>query len=352
MGRKHRDFQKIVERIESRIDSWKTKFLSFSGRATLIKAVTSSIAAYYMSVLPFPVGICNEIDRLHRDFLWGHDRERRKIHLVNWRDICLPKSQGGLGIPKSRERNLAFLAKLFWRSQTEKSKPWARICETNLNLSVGRRTIISQGLIMGKEVVRRGSRINIFSGKDTKFWVQHWCKGGILREAISGPLNFREDCLTVSDVAASIGTWDWSQISFELPTPMRNEIAGTLVDGSSDKSDTSVWQFNSKGSPDVKSAYRMMLDYSKGPNAHNLGWIWKIKVHTRVTFFLWLLLRNAIPTKSLLNSRGIDIPNECPLCLSGPESSEHLFKLCRVTTQSEPIPGHYFCLLSVVYLVC
>uniref|UniRef100_A0A2N9IUL5 RNase H type-1 domain-containing protein n=1 Tax=Fagus sylvatica TaxID=28930 RepID=A0A2N9IUL5_FAGSY len=58
--------------------------LSPAGRVVLIQSVTSSLPAYYMQNTALPSSICNELDRLNRNFLWGSTNERKKMHLESW----------------------------------------------------------------------------------------------------------------------------------------------------------------------------------------------------------------------------------------------------------------------------
>ena len=55
---------------------------------------------------------CKEIDKVVRDFVWGSSEGDRKMHLVNWDDICKPKCLGGLGLRKAEDNNKIFLMKL------------------------------------------------------------------------------------------------------------------------------------------------------------------------------------------------------------------------------------------------
>ena len=56
--------------------------------------------------------MCDGVDKIIRDLLWGSTEEKRKMHMVNWRTVTLPKDLGGLGLHSMKDRNLAILAKL------------------------------------------------------------------------------------------------------------------------------------------------------------------------------------------------------------------------------------------------
>ena len=95
-----------------KLSGWKAKFLSFAGRAVLIKSVMSAIPNHIMQGVALPSHICDKLDKLNRDFLWGSMSEKRKLHLVGWSKIVRPKEDGGLGIPTAKAKNIALLAKL------------------------------------------------------------------------------------------------------------------------------------------------------------------------------------------------------------------------------------------------
>uniref|UniRef100_A0A2N9GX50 CCHC-type domain-containing protein n=1 Tax=Fagus sylvatica TaxID=28930 RepID=A0A2N9GX50_FAGSY len=125
-GRNTTDFNFIVEKVQAKLTSWKSKLLSPAGRVVLIQSVTSSLPAYYMQNTALPSSICNDLDRLNRNFLWGSTSESKKMHLVGWDKVCRPKRDGGLGLYATKPRNKALLAKLNWRLHDEKES-W--ICD-------------------------------------------------------------------------------------------------------------------------------------------------------------------------------------------------------------------------------
>lgn len=77
-----------------------------------------------MQTTLIPKRVINDIDRLNWNFLRSDILERKKIHLVNRDVICRMKSQGGLGIKKARDQNLALLTKLEWNLLSNKGDMW------------------------------------------------------------------------------------------------------------------------------------------------------------------------------------------------------------------------------------
>ncbi|KAK3219049.1 hypothetical protein Dsin_013019 [Dipteronia sinensis] len=73
------------------------------GRATLIKAVTSALPVYTMQAAKLPSEICHNLDKLNRNFLYGHTLDKKTIHLISWDTVCIPKRNGGLGIKKMKD---------------------------------------------------------------------------------------------------------------------------------------------------------------------------------------------------------------------------------------------------------
>ena len=82
----------------NKLAGWKAKFLSFAGRTVLVKSVMSAIPNYVMQGEALPIHLCEKLDKINRDFLWGSTREKKKLHLVGWSKIIKPEEEGGLGI--------------------------------------------------------------------------------------------------------------------------------------------------------------------------------------------------------------------------------------------------------------
>lgn len=77
------NFQFLIYKVKKKLSSWKVKTLSFAGRVSLTQSCLFSLPTYVMQTTPIPLGICKEIEKLCRNFIWGTIVERRKCHLVN-----------------------------------------------------------------------------------------------------------------------------------------------------------------------------------------------------------------------------------------------------------------------------
>ena len=117
----------IVERVISKLSRWKTKFLSFVGRTMLINSVMAAILNHIMQGVALLNHLCEKLDKVNRDFLWGSSMEKRKLHLVGWNKVIRPKAEGGHGMQVARAKNIALLAKLNWRFYQDKDSIWAKV---------------------------------------------------------------------------------------------------------------------------------------------------------------------------------------------------------------------------------
>lgn len=70
--------------MRKKLAGWKAKLLSLAGRITLAKAVLSAIPIYAMQSTVIPKGICNEMEKIIRNFVWGNTKDKRGINLVKW----------------------------------------------------------------------------------------------------------------------------------------------------------------------------------------------------------------------------------------------------------------------------
>ncbi|KAF7844846.1 reverse transcriptase [Senna tora] len=296
-----------------------------------------SYLGFYMQCIPFPVKVCNQLDKMQRDFFWFNYAGKRKVHTMCWDRICKPKSHGGLGIYKTRERNLSYLAKLAWQASRSSNQhlPWAKLLHHYLGNHIRAPSLLGKDLIRGRNLLSDSLISIIYSGKDTNFWLDCWTSLGPLRNFLYGPLHANDLNLTVQDLALDFGSWNWDHIPFDIPHPIKNKINAIPVLKNSSCSDLKVWRFNLNGQLDLKSAYNFALNLlpqqGASSSTNSINWVWKSLCHTRLQYFLWSCASEALPCRALLCKRGINVPPQCPLCGHPNENISHLLMDCPIT---------------------
>ena len=93
----------------------------------LIKAAVTSIPEYIMQCHKLLIKVCEEVNKLVRDILWGSTMDKKKMHLVGWNKVTNPINLGGLGIFDMKARNAALLAKLCWQIASSPEMSWAQM---------------------------------------------------------------------------------------------------------------------------------------------------------------------------------------------------------------------------------
>ncbi|XP_015166092.1 uncharacterized protein [Solanum tuberosum] len=86
-----------------------------SRRLHVIVAVLFSIHSFWRSVFILPQRVVKEVDKKCREYLWGTTRDRKKVALIAWDKICVPKKYGGLNIKGCGNWNVASVGKLIWQ---------------------------------------------------------------------------------------------------------------------------------------------------------------------------------------------------------------------------------------------
>ena len=52
-----RDWQPVLEKVETRLGGWRARLLLRGGRLVMLKAVLSAIPTYFMSIFQIPMGV-------------------------------------------------------------------------------------------------------------------------------------------------------------------------------------------------------------------------------------------------------------------------------------------------------
>ena len=89
--RKNKDFRFIKEKLDNKLCGWKSKNLSWSGRATLIKSVVQAIPIYAMSAILLLKGLCDQLDASICRFWWNLKAKSGLYWTsMSWSSLCWP----------------------------------------------------------------------------------------------------------------------------------------------------------------------------------------------------------------------------------------------------------------------
>ncbi|CAL5413426.1 unnamed protein product [Camellia sinensis] len=172
----------IIERVQAKLQGWKLKLLSHAGRETLIKAVVQAIPSYAMTCFLFPKNFCAKLNSLISKFWWNGDPESKGIHWVNWAQLAMPKSEGGLGFRDFYDFNLALVAKQRWRLVKYLNSLCARMLKgiyfphsNFMEASRGRCASWAwAGLIQSRKILCNGVCWQVYNGASINFWDDKW----------------------------------------------------------------------------------------------------------------------------------------------------------------------------------
>jgi hypothetical protein len=173
------DYEFLIDKVQSRLASWKNKLLNKAGRLTLAKSVLNAIPTYYMQISWIPQSICNQLDKMTRKFIWK-GTNGKGVHLVGWDKITQPKSLGGFGVRVARNANTALLGKLVWDIHTNANKSWVHILS---NKYLGNSSVLDvpkkngsttwNSILKARSVLRDGFVFRLGNGT-TSFWYSSW----------------------------------------------------------------------------------------------------------------------------------------------------------------------------------
>ncbi|XP_019447216.1 PREDICTED: uncharacterized protein LOC109350434 [Lupinus angustifolius] len=119
--------QPNADRILAKLATWKGSSLSIMGRVELVRSIIHSMLIYSFYVYKWPASLIDCLDKGIRNFIWSGDIGTRKLVTVAWSKVCVPISQGGLGLRSTKMLNKAALLHLAWNMRCD-TQAWAEFC--------------------------------------------------------------------------------------------------------------------------------------------------------------------------------------------------------------------------------
>ncbi|GAU24432.1 hypothetical protein TSUD_364160 [Trifolium subterraneum] len=325
----------VLARLTNILSRWKSRFLSFGGRLILIKSVLTSLSVYALSFFKAPLGTISSIESLLINFFWGGSEDHRKISWISWKNICLRKEYGGLGVSQLREFNLALLGKWCWRMLVDREGLWFRVLAARYGVERGRlKAGGRRGSSWWREIARHGNKTHIH-GIGTGLGIPELYGFGF-GEGKTRPRPAPLPCLEITSIRDNGGgvgrfgrLFNLAETNSCLVVEMASLGWGASGEAWVWRRQLWVWEEEMLG-----ECQSLLLDLLTSQDPVTLddvkGLIWHSQVPLKVSIFAWQLLRDRLPTKANLITRCI-LSSEFHHCVSGCgaiESAHHLFLSC------------------------
>ncbi|KAL5559912.1 hypothetical protein UlMin_036123 [Ulmus minor] len=212
-----KDFNFLVENLDSKLAGWKSRVLSKAKRLSM----------------KLPNSICSKLDAIIRNFWWSASKSNSLLCLKAWAEICQPKQWGGLGFRRMKDLNLSLLAKWAWKLVQGQSS----LCCSILNA----------------QIIRSGTCYLVGNGESIDIWEDPWVPSfpGFRPPPKGEP---RVGWMSVKDLNLQPGMWDRSKLH-ELFDPHIVNLISAMHLPVRDKRDTMIWTPVSNGTFSAKSTY-------------------------------------------------------------------------------------------------
>lgn len=193
-------------------------FLNTIGRIEVIKSSIYPMVLFWTQVCQLPNNVIDKIEALCANFIWNN-----KKHKVAWKQLCLPKDKGGVGLKDIRTLQQSMAIKLIWLflnrnslwanwmpSRYLKNKNFWCVKEDN-NSSYTWKMMLRQ-----REYCKQLFSRCISNGKDTDLLFDPWIHGKDLTSLI-GWQNINCSLLQSRKVDSLISDYKWELNDVFLP---------------------------------------------------------------------------------------------------------------------------------------
>ena len=221
----------------------------------LTQSHMESLSAHTMQCFELPQGTSKYLDKCNRDF-FQKKSDLEKGLLIPQGKICLPKSKGGLGLPKTAAVNKAFQSKLAWKVLTDapslqvQSMRAKHLLNSDL-LSYKRKNNDSpvwKSILKVRDLLKTGICWKIGKGDQISFWFDNWIKNKNLVEIMGiDEENIPQPDAKVCDFITQQSQWHVQHLKLVLSNhPIIQKIQGISIPVHGAE-DSFYWGLNSSG---------------------------------------------------------------------------------------------------------
>ncbi|GJW55342.1 hypothetical protein Tco_0099427 [Tanacetum coccineum] len=187
--------------------------------------------------------------RLMRGFLWCQGEMKKGKAKVAWEAVCLPHHEGGLGIRRLDDFNVALMATHVWCILINKQSLWVQWIHS-FKLKgrsfwdvpcLGDVSWGWQKFLQIRTRMRPFIWHKINNGRSTSMWFDRWAYSCPLRDMLT-VRNILRSGFSLSDTVSDLisnGSWRWPH---DWPSRFPNVVNITILDINNDLDDVIVWR--------------------------------------------------------------------------------------------------------------
>ncbi|KAA3466349.1 reverse transcriptase [Gossypium australe] len=229
----------VIEKVKRKVQNWDARKLSLAGCITLAQSVLLAITSYFMQTLAILKGVCEEIERIARQFIWGRSVGNPKLALVRWESICQPRTCGGLGLRHLQDHNNYLLMKIGFNLVSQKDALWVRVLDRNTVWPL----------------LRENLMWSVGDGSTICGWKDNWIPdAGPLLSYVSAYERLNLDS-TLKDWVLPDGSWNIDMLHIWLLDVMIKRIISIPLPHPAGGEDRIIWARSGSGSFSIRSAY-------------------------------------------------------------------------------------------------
>ncbi|XP_055814563.1 uncharacterized protein LOC129884258 [Solanum dulcamara] len=340
--RKKEFFNTLTLKIMNRLQGWKGKMLSFGGRAILIKHVLQSMPIHMLSAVNPPIGIIRQIHKMFAQFFWSNTIGGRSRHWVSWNKMCVPTTEGGLGVRSLHDVALALFCKLWWNFRTKPSL-W-RDFMTNKYCKKEHATVVQwkQGsqtwkrMLEARDLIEHQIWWQVRKG-DSLFWLDNWTGLGALYYINPGN-TYDASIQNVNEMIVQ-GRWNREKLREVLAKDIVDHIIDNITIPKEERDfDRPWWILDTSGEFTIKSTWDFIRQ--RGPKLDIYRFMWIKGMPFKISFFMWRCWKYKIPTDDVLKKMNFILVSKCWCCINPREETiHHIF----LTSETAKRTWSFFC---------
>ncbi|KAJ1690698.1 hypothetical protein LUZ63_014853 [Rhynchospora breviuscula] len=285
---------RLVDKVQAKLNSWSSKMLSQAGKVTLIKYVVEPMVLYGVAGGAFTCYHCTKAESDDQSFPLGLQWQKENA-------VASKEHEEQLWVKVLRAKYLS--RRTLWTAANGSAgtKLWKAL--------IAMRQILKPNLVWQ---VGKGDKCHVFGKPWHEFWHRYTTQKSyqrrmLLHELIDNSLN----TWRTQELVSCFGFHGALYIACKYPTPPI----------SADKSDRLIFQPAHNG--------KFSLNTDDQTDKRTLKAIWHSKgMIPRVRLFLWRLFHDSVPTMGTYASKMGRKMQPCQLCDNGDDSGVHALSKC------------------------